>query len=437
MKNLVFTIFIFVCHWELLSQSSLLQSGPMVGYAEMREVKLWVQSTEPATVQLSYWISTDPTTRFFTDSVITHKENAYIAHLIADQVEPGVTYTYLVHINGEEVALPYPLEFSTPPLWHWREDPPNFSIALGSCAYINEAQYDRPGNPYGGNYEIFEAIHQKDPDLMLWLGDNMYLREADWYSRTGLLHRYTHTRSTREMQALLASRSHYAIWDDHDYGPNNSDISWGRKKLSKEVFSLFWGNPSYGVGDWGGITTTFEWGDAQFFLLDNRSFRSPNRKKTQIRTILGEDQLTWLIDALVSSSAKFKFVCIGGQVLNSTTRFETYANIAPEERIMLLNTIAQEGIKNVIFLDGDRHNSEVSLWEQGGIKIYDITTSPLTAGSHSHPEEPNTLRVKGSYVGERNFSILRLSGPRQSRMLSLTYYNVDGDELWTYQIPAQ
>ena len=32
----------------------LLQSGPMVGYADMQEVLLWAQTTEPAEVQFTY-----------------------------------------------------------------------------------------------------------------------------------------------------------------------------------------------------------------------------------------------------------------------------------------------------------------------------------------------------------------------------------------------
>ena len=140
---------------------------------------------------------------------------------------------------------------------------------------------------------------------------------------------------------------------------------------------------------------------------------------------------------MVGSQATFKFVCIGGQVLNTTQMFETYANVAPEERLKLLNAIVQEGIKNVIFLDGDRHNSEVSKYERDGITIYDITSSPLTSGSHSHPDEPNLLRVKGSYIGERNFTILQLSGPRKERVLQLNSYNVKGESLWSYEIQAQ
>ncbi|MEM6629789.1 MAG: alkaline phosphatase D family protein [Bacteroidota bacterium] len=421
----------------LPAQGSLIQSGPMVGFAEMKEVSIWVQTKEAATVQLSYWRTSDPKTLYYTDSIHTKKDRAFTAHLFTDQVEPGESYAYQVLVNSVPQSFPYKLEFTTPSLWQWRTDPPAFSIAMGSCTYVNEEIYDRPGKPYGGDYEIFRSILDKDPDLMLWLGDNTYLREVDWYSRTGIIHRYTHTRSLPELQALLASVSHYAIWDDHDYGPDNSDRSFGRKALSRDVFSWFWANPTVGVADWGGTTTMFEWGDAQFFLLDNRSFRSPNNKKTEQRTLLGEDQFTWLIDALVSSEATFKFVCVGGQVLNPVDRFETYSNVAPEERLRLLRSIVQEGIENVFFISGDRHHSELSFLEREQLAIYDITTSPLTSGSHNHPDEANTLRVKGSYIGQRNFSILRISGPREERKLLLTYFDTFGKELWSYTINAQ
>ena len=60
---------------------------------------------------------------------------------------------------------------------------------------------------------------------MLWLGDNIYTREVDFYSLSGYQKRYTHTRNIKEMQPLLSNTHHYAIWDDHDYGPNNTDRS--------------------------------------------------------------------------------------------------------------------------------------------------------------------------------------------------------------------
>ena len=48
------------------------------------------------------------------------------------------------------------------------------SFAIGSCSYVNEPEFDRPGKPYGSNFEIFNSINNKNPDFMLWLGDNMY-----------------------------------------------------------------------------------------------------------------------------------------------------------------------------------------------------------------------------------------------------------------------
>lgn len=415
--------------------AGLLLSGPMVGYCEMREALIWVQTNGPALVQIEYSAGGD-NPRYRTDAYLTRTEEAYTARLIANQLRPGLEYAYTLFINGEEVKLPYATRFSTPPLWQWRSDPPALKVALGSCAYVNDEPFDRPGKPYGAEYGIFQAIHAQKPDLMLWLGDNNYLREADWYSRTGIIHRYTHSRAIRELQPLLASSANYAIWDDHDYGPNDSDYTYRGKELTSNAFRLFWGNPTYGLPGQGGITSSFEWGDAQFFLLDDRYFRDPN-KKPGPRSILGEAQRQWLLDALAASTATFKFVCIGGQVLNTVAKYETYSAIAPEERKQILDFIAAQGIKNVIFLTGDRHHSELSMLEQNGIRIYDFTASPLTSGPGNAEKEENALRVKGSYLGQRNFGMIALSGPRTARKLRFSLHDVGGKEVWSLEIEAQ
>jgi alkaline phosphatase D len=406
----------------------------MVGYTSMREALLWVQTTEPAEVQFTY---TTGEKAFRTATYTTRADEAYTAKLVADQVQPGQTYTYELRINGKRVSRPYPLTFKTPPLWQYRSDPPAMKIALGSCVFVNDSLYDRPGNGYGGGYEIFGALASAKPDLMLWLGDNTYLREPDFYSRTGIMYRYTHTRSLPEMQPLLAATANYAIWDDHDYGPNNSDRSYVNKDLTLAAFSRFWGNPSTGIGQMvGGTASMFEWGDAHFFLLDDRYFRDPNNKLGD-RQILGEAQRQWLIDALISSNAKWKFVCVGGQMLNTVEDFETFANLAPGEREAILAAIGEQQIRNVIFLTGDRHHSELSQVERNGITIYDFTVSPLTAGSYNAEKEPNELRVAGSQVGIRNYGLMEISGPRTERTLHLGLYDASGKALWAYDIDEQ
>lgn len=420
------------------AQSSLLQSGPMLGYNEMKEVLLWVQTTAAAEVQFAYWPQSEPASRRLTTVKQTQAEDAFTAKLLADELAPGVAYAYELLINGKKVELPYPTEFSTQPLWQWRTDPPEFNVAIGSCAYINEEVYDRPGTPYGSEYEIFEAIHSKRPDAMVWLGDNFYLREADWFTESGILHRYTHTRSLPEMQPLLASTHHYAIWDDHDFGPNDSDRSFVHKDKTLRAFDLFWGNPTVGIpGQEGGITSYFQYNDIEFFLLDNRYFRSPNRRASGERTILGEAQLEWLIDALSNSRAPFKMVCIGGQVLNTVARYENYANYA-EERAYLLNRIEEEGIRNVVFLTGDRHHSELSQYRNSaGYTVTDLTISPLTAGTGHTVEEENRLRVPGTLLSQHNFAVLNFSGERRSRKLNITVFDKDGTQLWAKEIASE
>ncbi len=422
---------------QLLAQKSLLQSGPMLGYSDMFESMLWVQTNAPAKVQFAYWPKSDPALRYLTDEKFTEKYEGYTAHLIADRVQPGEVYEYELLINDQVVKLGYPTTFQTQTLWQWRTEPPSFKLATGSCAYVNEPAYDRPGKPYGDEYQIFTAIHEKKPDIMLWLGDNVYLREPDWYTRTGFLHRYTHTRSLPEMQPLLASTHHYAIWDDHDYAIDNGDASFVHKELSQEIFRLFWGNPTYGLPGQGGITTQFRWADIDFFLLDDRYFRTSNNLKTGECTVLGEAQLDWLINALATSDATFKIVAIGGQVLTSYVGNETYMTLCARERAQLLERINGEGLKNIVFLSGDRHHTEFSkMIDRNGHTLYDLTTSPLTSGVH-HTTEANEFRVEGTLVTARNFAMLEFDGPRKQRTITIRIFDSSGKEFWSRKITAE
>lgn len=418
------------------ANSDKLQSGPMVGYSEMRESMLWAQTTKEAKVKFVYWDKDEPNKKFETKEIRTRKDKAFTAQLIADSVLPGKKYQYDLYIDSVKVSRPYPTEFITPPLWQWRTEPPEFNVAIGSCTYVNQPEFDRPGKPYGGNYEIFTSIYDKHPDIMLWMGDNVYLREADWYSESGILKRYTHTRSLPEMQPLLASTLNYAIIDDHDFGPNDSDSSYRDKNDSFKAFKLFWGNPDYGLDSNPGGYTKFEWGDVEFFLLDDRSFRTPNKRKTGEKTMLGHQQFEWLINGLISSQATFKVIAIGGQVLNpvAETFIEDYS-LFPEEKAKLLSMLHEENIKGVLFLTGDRHQTELSvLKRENDYPLYDLTVSPLTASPYDSSKENNYLRVPNTIVTQRNFAIMNVSGKKKDRKLTFKIYDTNGKELWNKEI---
>ncbi|MCB0483457.1 MAG: hypothetical protein KDC37_02740, partial [Flavobacteriales bacterium] len=93
----------------------------------------------------------------------------------------------------------------------------------------------------------------------------------------------------------------------------------------------------------------------------------------------------------------------------------------------------EKGIKNVIFLTGDRHHSEVSKMEtSSGLIIHDFTISPLTSRPNTRVNEENMWRVSGSLVQERNFAVMEISGKRMERRVQLVVYDAGGKELYRY-----
>ncbi len=411
-----------------------LRAGPMLGYNTMRETAIWLQTSQAASVQLRYWPINSVRDIRHSASAKTHVDRAYTATLIADSLAEGTVYEYQVLIDNRALTTAEPLRFQTQRHWEYRTDPPTVTFALGSCYYANEPDYDRPGNAYGGANSIFLEIDSLRPDFMLWLGDNIYLRPGDFDARSGILHRYSHSRAIRELQPLLRHAHHYAIWDDHDYGPNDGDRSYVHKDWTREAFDLFWANPpAQHPSLQPGIGNQFMYGDAEFFMLDDRTFRAPNEcKSCPTMPLLGQSQVDWLIDALVSSSATWKFVAVGNQFLNSAPVWENFSAHHNTEREDLLRRLQAEGLENVIFLTGDRHHSELSHLKSGDFELHDFTVSPLTSGATGDKarEEGNRFRVADTHYGERNFGTITLAGPRKSRTATLRLYDEGGELIW-------
>lgn len=430
------TFALLLLAFHLSSSAQVPLNGPMVGHCDMLEVTIWMQCKGPCEAAIEYWALDRPDSVLRTPSVRSSVEQAHAFDVVVRPVLPGTTYGYRPVIDGTALDLGQPLTFRTQTLWAHRTDPPPFRVILGSCAYINEPAYDRPGRPYGGDLGIFASMAARKAELMLWLGDNVYLREPDWGSRTGFLHRYTHTRSEPALQALLRTGAHYAIWDDHDHGPNDSDGSFVHSGTAREVFDLFWPNPTCGVPGVPGIGTDLSHADVDFFLLDNRTYRVPGDVRTAEPAILGAAQLDRLIRALKYSRASFKVVAVGGQVLNSTAVFENHATV-PKEREELLRRLAEENIRNVIFLSGDRHFTELSSMQlANGATVRDLTCSPLTSSAYV-PKETNDHRVEGTLVTERNFAELSFTGPKAERTVTITVFDSEGQQLWQRAIKRE
>ncbi len=405
----------------------------------MRDAKIWVEvSPEVKSVSLQYNKKNDTKNKTVLYKGELGKEFNPIQFIIGG-LDFNTSYQYRILINGKLSGKSG--EFTTKDLWQWRKPAPDFSFIAGSCSYVNEPVFDRPGTPYGKDSSIFETMAKERSEFMLWTGDNWYTREVDYYSEWGLWYRAHHDRKEPILQKLLKATPHYAIWDDHDYGPNNIGKSYVLKETSRKIFMDYFCNPSYGENGQG-IYSMFSWGDADFFLTDGRWFRSEDRVKDSVngkpnpdKRMLGEQQMEWLKNALLFSNATFKIVVVGSQVLNSVSPYDKWSDF-PVEYNEMMNFLSDNRINGVLFLTGDRHHSEIIKLERpNSYSLYDITVSPLTSGTHKFGgvEANNPLRVFG-LDEKQNYARISISGKRNERKLSVEFLGVKGEKLGEWNI---
>ena len=415
----------------------LLRAGPMLGWVALRSAAVWVQTERPARVQLRVVPEGRPGAAFLSAPRESREEEDCALTVVLQGLAPGTTYAYELYLDGRRADRPWPLRLSTPPLHP--QDPPDVTLMAGSCAYVHEAAYEHPARPAPAGYRIFQTMAAERADAMLWLGDNVYLREVDYDAPAGIFARYRHDRALPELQPLLAAMPQLAIWDDHDYGPNDGDRTYALKDVALAAFQRYWPAPARGLPDTPGVFQRTSLGDVDLFLLDDRYHRDPDRwPEGPEKRFLGPGQLAWLQGALLGSRATWKLIAGGNQFLNPGSRYETMARY-PHEQAALLDWIVSRRIEGVVFLSGDRHHGELlRLDRPGGYPLYELTTSPLTSGVHTfgpeNPEWQNGLRVPETLVMQRNYGLLRFSGPRGERRLAFELRAEGGELLWRREV---
>ena len=420
-----------------ISGDLTLRSGPMLGYSEMREVSIWLQTFDHAKVQIEFWKTENKKNIFKSKIISTNSDESFTAKFILSNLSPGTEYEYRILVNNKKIEKKYPLKFKTQQLWQFRTEPPEINIAFGSCYYVNETEFDRPGTPYGTPSNIFQKIVNEKPDAMLWIGDNVYYRDADWYSNEGMKYRYSHTREQKEIEELISSTNNYAIWDDHDFGRNDDDRSYSMKDDALEIFKLFWPNKKFGVKEADGVFHRFQIADIEFFMLDDRFHRSPNSAPNDSsKTMFGKIQLAWLKDCLLNSAQPFKIIVGGNQMLNKMSSHETFAKYSFEQND-LISFIKKNKIRGVLFLSGDRHHTELICEQDSSFyPLYDYTNSSLTAGLGNPVNEyGNPDRIEGTLVfNKHNFGLLKFSGKRKERKLEMVCIDKEGTKRWSFEI---
>jgi alkaline phosphatase D len=284
-------------------------------------------------------------------------------------------------------------------------------VLFGSCVLQSRVQ------------PIFKTITAANPDLFIFLGDNIY---ADTVDMEVMQHKYVELAASPSFQLLIEHVPVLAVWDDHDYGANDAGSEYPMKEESKELFLDFWQVPEDSPRrERAGIYASHTYGPAgrrvQVILLDTRTFRDslvrgnphptdalgpyvPNPNPDA--TMLGEQQWRWLEQQL-ERPARIRIVVSSIQVLPEFSGWESWANF-PLEKQRLLDLIADNGIGGVIFISGDRHFAELSvLRREGEYPLYELTSSALNLRHPSGLTGTNRFRIDGTYLRE-NFGEIRI-----------------------------
>ncbi len=312
-------------------------------------------------------------------------------------------------------------------------------IAFGSCSKQTKPQ------------PILDVIVGRQPDLFIYLGDNIY---GDTRDMAVLRVKYQQLADKPEFQRLRTSVPVLATWDDHDYGENDAGKEYPFKEQSKEIFLEFWQVPQesprrqrpgiYGVQRFREGNRT-----VQVILLDTRTFRDPLTRTPRNRptdspykndyqpdnspdkTLLGTAQWNWL-KGVLKEPADLRIIASSIQFGHEYNGWESWTNL-PREQEKFLQLLRETQANGVLFISGDVHWGEISRRElTPEYPLYDVTASGLT---ETWPTlEPNRYRV-GEAVRENHFGEIEVDWSHPDPPVSLRIVDLQGQIRLTETFP--
>jgi alkaline phosphatase D len=253
----------------------------------------------------------------------------------ATRLSPATRYRYRVetregqHLEGR--------------LRTWAAGPFSFRIAFASCATT------------GSNHRVFDAIRALTPDLFVHMGDFHYLNigrnDAEAFRRG-----YDRVLDSSRQSALYRAVPIAYMYDDHDFGPNNSDGTSASRPAATAVYRDH--VPHYPLQAGADtIQQAFDIGRARIIVTDTRSSREPV-DAPRPRTMLGEAQRRWLEDELTRAKDAALVIWVNTVPWITKGNESTHEGWAPyaEERERLATLIDTLGLtRRLVMLSGDGH----------------------------------------------------------------------------------
>jgi alkaline phosphatase D len=319
---------------------------------------------------------------------------------------------------------------------------PDFFIANGDMVYAdNDCPPEGPDGPGGWENLPGDFVGVADPSV-------------DWTNRLALRENYRqHWRYNRGdplYKRLLRTTPMYSQWDDHEvindfggrwpYRPQNPEregfpnlVAEGRKALF-DWSPLRRASPSSNR-----IYRSFNYGShLDLFLLDQRSYRSPNTLQDtpeNRKTLLGPSQLRWIKRGLTRSKAAWKVVS-GTVPLSVPTGSVTFGRDSwasgtdaagtgfERELLDLLRYLDQRDVRNFVFVATDVHFAQSTRYridadgDGDALVFHEFLSGPLSAMPLSPRALDPTLNPTVLYAqrGVSNFAYLRVRRQRDRRV---------------------
>jgi alkaline phosphatase D len=357
--------------------------------------------------------------------------------LAHDEAAPRTGTPLAVSVTPDQLLAPYyeslrqqvdlPVAGPTPAL---SSAAPLTRIAFGSCNHQSASQH------------MWAQIAAQNPQLFLMIGDNVY-GDNGWDGDAGL-------ESLRASYALQASHPEFtgfrakvpmmAVWDDHDFGLNDSGASFPFRRWSETLFETFWGSSDAvraRPGVYESTITGPEGKRVQVILLDTRFFRSDLKRAPWSKerpplggylpeesldaTVLGEAQWAWLEQEL-AKPADVRIVVSSTQVITTAHQFEGWTNF-PVERTRLFEALRRREASGLVLLSGDRHAAGVYKTEYKGETLWELTSSSLNLAfgddiERSTAREPDPSRVSKFFPIE-NYGLVDIDWKAKTLTMTL------------------
>jgi alkaline phosphatase D len=293
-------------------------------------------------------------------------------------------------------------------------------IAFGSCADEEKPQ------------PIWEKIAAENPDLFLFIGDNVYadINRGEFLngaSRAELEFSYDLMQKHPDFSAFQQKYPILATWDDHDFGKNDAGIEFDGKVDAKELMLETFGPPQdTAMKDRDGVYHSAIFGPegqrVQVIMLDTRWFRSgltvtdergvkgkerylPSEDPDQ--SMLGEAQWKWLAGEL-SKPADVRLLVSSIQVLADGHGWEAWRTM-PKERKRLYNLLKETHAENTVILSGDRHVAGFyKLEKELDYDLYEFTSSSLNLSFNPGPVDETGPNQIDELYGPENFGLITI-----------------------------